>query len=130
MSPCRDIPRGVAGILILAKRFLFMLMLCILFDNRDITVDKVHGLHSLATDLSPKTMQWLIYIVFALLFALNFFLGSYGVTGRQVAALQLSAAATLMVYFLSKKKQGYFFYYFIVDGMMLLMVLLTTIASI
>ncbi len=120
----------VIGILIMAKRFLFMLMLCILFDNRDIAVDKVHGLHSLATDLSPKTMQYLIYAVFVALFALNFFLGRHGLTAKQVAALQLSAIINLLVYFFSTKKQGYLFYYFIVDGMMVLMVLLTTMASI
>ena len=118
------------GILGMAKRFLFMLMLCILFDNRDVAIDKVYGLHSLATDLSPRTMQWLIYTVFVLLFVLNFFLGKAGVTSRQVAALQLSALATLVIYFFSKRKQGYFFYYFIVDGMMVLMTVLTTIASI
>jgi 4-hydroxybenzoate polyprenyltransferase len=119
-----------SGILILAKRFLFMLMLCIIFDNRDVNVDKIHGLHSLATDLSPKTMRWLIGIVFALLFVLNFFLGRQAVSYRQVAALQLSALITLVIYFFSRKKQDYFFYYFIVDGMMVLMVLLTTVASI
>lgn len=121
---------SVQGILIMAKRFLFMLMLCILFDNRDVTIDKIHGLHSLATDMPPKMMQVLICSVFALLFVLNFFLGRYGVDARQVAALQLSAFITLIVYFFSRKKQGYFFYYFIVDGMMVLMALLTTIASI
>ncbi len=118
------------GILIMAKRFLFMLMLCIIFDNRDINVDKINGLHSLATDLSPKLMQWLISIVFVLLFTLNFFFGKHGVSSRQVMALQLSSLTTMVVYFLSRKKQGYFFYYFVVDGMMILMTLLTTIASI
>ena len=118
------------GILIMAKRFLFMLMLCIIFDNRDVAVDKVHGLHSLATDLQPKTMQWLITVVFASLFTLNFFLGRHGVDAKQVLALQVSALATLFVYFYSTKKRGYLFYYFIVDGMMALMAGLTTIASI
>ncbi len=121
---------STTGMLIMAKRFLFMLMLCILFDNRDINVDKVHGLHSLATDLSPKTMQWLIYAVFTLLFVLNFFLGKNGITAGQLMALQLSALTTLLVYYYSRRKQGYFFYYFIVDGMMVLMTLLTTVASI
>lgn len=121
---------SVMGILIMAKRFLFMLMLCIIFDNRDVAVDKVHGLHSLATDLPPKAMQWLITSVFISLFVLNFFLGRHGAGSRQVIALQLSALATLLVYFYSRKKRGYFFYYFMVDGMMVLMVLLTSIASI
>ena len=119
-----------AGLLIMAKRFLFMLMLCILFDNRDVTVDKVRGLSSLATDLSPKAMQWLTGVIFLLLFIINFLLGHHGITVRQVIALQLAAVINVVIYFLSTKKQGYFFYYFVVDGMMVLMTLLTTIASI
>ncbi len=118
------------GILILAKRFLFMVMLCIIFDNRDVAVDKVHGLHSLATDLPSKIMRALISTVFILLFTLNFFIGKNGIPAKQVLALQVSALATLGVYFYSRQKRGYFFYYFIVDGMMVLMVLLTSIASI
>ena len=118
------------GVLVMSKRFLFMLMLCILFDNRDVTVDKIHGLRSLATDLSPRLMEWLIFIVFGILFGINFLLGHHGITGRQVIALQLSAIINVWIYYLSRKKQGYFFYYFIVDGMMVLMTLLTTVASI
>lgn len=119
-----------AGLLLMAKRFLFMLMLCILFDNRDITVDKIRGLSSLATDLSPKAMRWLIAVVFSALFVINFMLGRHGLSGRVVLALQLSAFINVVIYFLSLKKQGYVFYYFVVDGMMVLMTLLTTVASI
>lgn len=118
------------AILILAKRFLFMLMLCIIFDNRDKSIDKINGLHSLATDLSPKLMQAIIFSIFILLFLLNLFFGVYGITGSQVAALQLSALSTLVVYLFSQKSRGYYFYYFVVDGMMILMTLLTTVASI
>ncbi len=124
------IPWSTLEILLLVKRFLFMLMLCIVFDNRDVKIDKINGLRSLATDLPPKMMQGLIFLVFILLFTLNFFLGKYGLDDGQVTALQLSSLATLLVYFFSLKKQGYFFYYFVVDGMMILMALLTTIASI
>jgi hypothetical protein len=119
-----------AGLLIMAKRFLFMLMLCIIFDNRDVAVDKIHGLSSLATDLSPKAMQWLIAVIFLMLFTINFLLGNHGITIRQVLALQIAAVINVIIYFLSTKKQGYIFYYFAVDGMMVLMTLLTTIASI
>jgi hypothetical protein len=119
-----------AGLLIMVKRFLFMLMLCILFDNRDVKVDKIHGLSSLATDLSPAAMQWLIFIIFSMLFVINFLLGHNGISAKQVAALQLAACINVVIYFLSRKKQGYFFYYFVVDGMMVLMTLLTTVASI
>lgn len=118
------------GLLLLLKRFLFMLMLCILFDNRDAAIDKIHGLSSLATDLSPAVMKWLIYGLFFLLFLLNFLLGQHGVTLKQRIALQLASIATLIVYFFSTKKQGYLFYYFLVDGMMFLSALLVTLASI
>jgi 4-hydroxybenzoate polyprenyltransferase len=126
----QGLPLSTLGLLILAKRFLFMLLLCIIFDSRDVNIDRVNGLHSLATDLSPKFIQRLIFIVFVCLFILNFYFGKHGVTSRQVIALQCSSLAALLVYFLSLKKQGYFFYYFIVDGMMILMTALTTIASI
>jgi len=119
-----------AGLLVMAKRFLFMLMLCLLFDNRDVTVDKIRGLSSLATHLSAMQVKWLIYIIFISLFVLNFFLGHYGITHRQVLALQLAAVINLVIYFYSLKEQHYFFYYFIVDGSMVLMTLLTTVASI
>ncbi len=118
------------GLMLMAKRFLFMLMLCILFDNRDVNIDKIRGLSSLATHLTPGQMRWLIYLIFALLFVLNFFLGHYGITRMQVMALQLAALINLAIYFFSLRKQGYFFYYFIVDGSMVLMTVLTTIASI
>jgi 4-hydroxybenzoate polyprenyltransferase len=126
----QGLPLSTLGLLILAKRFLFMLLLCIIFDNRDVNIDRINGLHSLATDLPPKVTQWLIFIVFACLFILNFYFGKYGVTNGEVVALQCSSVAALLIYFFSLKKQGYFFYYFIVDGMMILMTALTTIASI
>ena len=121
---------GAASIWWMIRRFLFMLMLCIIFDNRDIASDKIKGLHSLATDLHPAVMKWLIYFIFLLLFASNFLYNINGITVPQSVALQVAATATVIVYFFSKKKQGYFFYYFLVDGLMLLSALLTTVASI
>jgi len=120
----------VLGCLLIIKRFFFMLMLCILFDNRDAAVDKIRGLSSLATYLSPAVMKWLIYTLFLLLFILNFLLGHYGISLKQRIALQLASISTLIVYYYSIKKQGYFFYYFVVDGMMFLSALLVTLASI
>jgi hypothetical protein len=86
------------SLLIMAKRLLFMLMLCILFDNRDINIDKIHGFSSLATHLSSVQMKWLIYSIFVLLFILNFSLGHYGITAKQVAALQLAAFINLVIH--------------------------------
>ena len=119
-----------AELFIFTRRFLFMLMLCIIFDNRDKAVDKIRGLHSLATDLKPATLHVLISIIFALLFISNFFFRSYGISVSQSIALQLSTISLLVVYFYSLKKQGYLFYYFFVDGLMLFSALATYIAGI
>ncbi len=119
-----------ADFFIISRRFLFMLMLCIIFDNRDKELDKIRGLRSLATDLKPLTLRILIYLIFVLLFTSNFFFRNYGITLSQSIALQVSTVALLAVYFYSNKKQGYLFYYFFVDGMMLFSALATYIAGI
>jgi hypothetical protein len=119
-----------AEIFILTRRFLFMLILCIIFDNRDSAVDKIRGLRSLATDMSPATLQILIYAIFIVMFATNFLSTYFGMSSNQSIALQTSTIALLLVYFYSTKKQGYLFYYFLVDGMMLFSALTTWIASI
>ncbi len=115
---------------IFTRRFLFMLMLCIIFDSRDIAVDKIRGLRSLATDLSPKTLRYLIFMLFVTLFASNFLFYYFGVSIPETIALQLSTFALLITWYYSTKKQGYFFYYFIVDGLMLFSALATYIAAI
>lgn len=119
-----------AELFIISRRFLFMLMLCIIFDSRDKAVDKLRGLHSLATDLSPGIFRILVILIFFILFASNFLFRYYGVSLPQTIALQLSTVALLTAYCYSTKKQGYFFYYFFIDGLMLFSALATYVASI
>jgi len=117
-------------VFIFTRRFLFMLMLCIIFDNRDKAVDKIRGLHSLATVLKQGQMLLLIVVIFFVLFGTNFLSVSYGISMRQSIALQTSTIALLVVYFLSTRRQGYLFYYFVVDGLMLFSALTTFVAGI
>lgn len=119
-----------ADLFVISRRFLFMLMLCIIFDNRDKAIDKIRGLHSLATDLKPGMLKLLVYIIFAALFVSNFFYPDHHITFNQSIALQISTLALLSVYFYSAKMRGYLFYYFIVDGLMLFSALATYIAGI
>ena len=119
-----------ADLFVFTRRFLFMLMLCIIFDNRDKAVDKIRGLHSLATDLKPAHLRILIYLIFVILFTTNFLYAQYGITFSQSVALHMSTLALLAVYFYSVKKRGYLFYYFFVDGMMLFSAVATYIAGI
>jgi len=117
-------------LLVLSQRFIFMLILCILFDKRDAAIDKIKGLHSMATDMKPVTLKWFIYINFGLLFSINWILKSIGISLLQSLALQMAALAALLTYFSSLRNRGYIFYYFVVDGLMFLSALLTTLASI
>ncbi len=119
-----------ADLFIISRRFLFMLMLCIIFDNRDKDIDKIRGLHSLATVLKPAILKMVIYFIFALLFISNFLYQDYGLNFKQSIALQASTLALLFVYFYSTKKRSYLFYYFIVDGLMIFSALATYIAGI
>jgi hypothetical protein len=119
-----------ADLFIISRRFLFMLMLCIIFDNRDKAVDKIRGLHSLATVLKPAHLRVLVYLIFVILFSTNFLYRYYEITFSQSVALHISTLALLAVYFYSLKRQAYLFYYFFVDGMMLFSALATYIAGI
>lgn len=129
--PVAESDVSISSIIILfAARFSFMLMLCSIFDSRDIAVDKLHGLRSLATDVSAKRLKaimlttFLFYIIAGLLLRINF------TTQYQVLAFIITGIITLYVYYLSTKRRNYFFYYFLVDGLMLISSLLTFVASI
>ncbi|MFN8252610.1 MAG: hypothetical protein U0V75_12090 [Ferruginibacter sp.] len=119
-----------ALLLLFLIRFLFMLMLCIIFDARDTHIDKIRGLESLTTMFRPFTVRLIMVVLFAayittgIIYRLH-----YNETG-QIAALLLTGLAVAVTYFLSLKKQGYFFYYFWVDGLMLFSAAITFMVSI
>jgi branched-subunit amino acid transport protein len=116
--------------LLFTARFLFMLMLCIIFDSRDISVDKINSLRSLATDVSKKTLQFIMATVFTVYLCAGVLLRNHFHDTAQVIAFLITGLLTVIVYRLSLKKQGYFFYYFVVDGMMLFSAAATFVASI
>lgn len=116
--------------LLFSSRFLFVLMLCIIFDNRDEQVDKVRGLHSLATDIKPSMLRYIMFLLFIAYLVNGILLRTYFHEILQIAALLITGVLTLIVYVYSQRKQGYFFYYFLVDGLMLFSSLATYVASI
>ena len=117
-------------ILLYLNRFLFMLMLCILFDKRDMVTDQIRGLGSLATIVSEKNLNRMILVVFLLLLLSCFLLFQYQFEMRYFLALIITALGTLWAYAMSLKKRGYYFYYFIVDGMMLFSAVVSYLLSI
>ena len=115
---------------LLLNRFLFMLLLCVVFDNRDVAVDKIKGLHSIATGLKPASLKFLVVMLFILLAGSVYLLQYLGLNLTQAFALLISAIATGYIFYLSLQKRSYFFYYFFVDGMMLFSAIATYIAGI
>ncbi len=112
-------------------RFCFMLMLCILFDLRDMKIDKMHSLHSLATDVSKSSMRVIMLVVFIIYMLSGMFVRNYFHDVRQLVAFLFTGLLVWIVYRLSlTKERGYFFYYFLVDGLMLISAAATYIAAI
>jgi hypothetical protein len=112
------------------NRFIFMLLLCIIFDARDTNIDKIRGLQSLTTMLKPSTVKYLMAGLFVAYILNGIFFRVYYNQPVQIIPLLLTGAATAVVYFFAQKKQGYFFYYFLVDGLMLFSAITAYVASI
>jgi hypothetical protein len=112
-----------------AARFFFMLLLCIIFDMRDMAIDKIHTLHSLATDVSHRTLKIIIAIVFILYAFTGVWVRIYFKDNPQVIAFAITGIIVWIAYRFSFKKQGYFFYYFLVDGLMMVSAAATYIAA-
>ncbi len=121
---------NVSVTLLFSARFLFMLMLCIIFDSRDILVDKIHSLRSLATDVSRGALKMIMLVVFSLYLICGLFLRYYFDDIPQIIAFLVTGGITLLVYTMSLRKQGYFFYYFLVDGLMLFSAVASFVATI
>ncbi len=130
--PYSQTPTGnfITLVMLFNNRFLFMLMLCIIFDARDTKVDKIRGLQSLTTIIKPSTVQYIMFGIFAAYIINGIVLRIYYDEMMQIIALLVTGVVTAVVYFFSLKKQGYFFYYFLVDGLMLFSALATYVASI
>ena len=117
-------------ILLFNNRFLFMLMLCIIFDARDTDVDKIRGLQSLTTLVKPAIIRYIVAGIFVAYILNGIVLRAYYNEPVQIIALLVTGMVTAVVYFFSLQKQGYFFYYFLVDGLMLFSAMATYVASI
>jgi len=130
--PYKQVPSGnlITVVMLFNNRFLFMLMLCIIFDARDTNVDKIRGLQSLTTILKPSSVRKIMVIIFMVYIVNGIVLRLYYNEPVQIIALLVAGLATAIVYFLSRQKQGYLFYYFLVDGLMLFSAMTTYVASI
>jgi 4-hydroxybenzoate polyprenyltransferase len=111
-------------------RFFFMLMLCIIFDSRDMAIDKIRNMPSLATSVNKKSLSWImIFVLIGYLVSL-IWLNDFIKNDRYLFVLMSCGGLTFIIYLLAIKKRGYYFYYFLVDGLMLFSSLSIYIATI
>lgn len=105
---------------LILTRFLFLLMLCIIFDARDSKMDVLLKMDTSVSKINSKALSLLMCVVILVNGLLLSLFGIVFQSQSQVFVLMCSSAVAFLLYLLSFKKRGYFFYYFMVDGMMLL----------
>lgn len=106
--------------MLIVSRFLFLLMLCIIFDARDAKMDLLLKMDTSVSKNNSKLLSGLMFVIILANGLLLFLFGNVLQSQSQVFVLMCSSALAFLLYLLSFKKRGYFFYYFMVDGMMLL----------
>lgn len=106
------------------KRFVFMFVLCLVFDIRDIEIDRKENIKTIPVILGKKKSYCLAHITliaFVVLSVIQFyFFGSEGV----LIAMMFSAVITFFTIEATKKTNSDFIYLAGIDGMMLLQALL------
>ncbi len=115
--------------LIFAKRFVFIFVLCLLFDIRDINIDRKENIRTIPVAVGKKRAYLIVSLLLLLFLILSlvqyFYLPEAGI----FIAMLLSAVATFFIVELSKKFNSDFFYLAGIDGMMLLQAILVYLLS-
>ncbi|MEO8719747.1 MAG: UbiA family prenyltransferase [Ginsengibacter sp.] len=115
---------------IFIKRFIFIFILCLLFDMRDIEVDRSEKINTLAVVLGRKksyTLSYVLLFVFVLLSIAQYF---YLPQMEFLVAMLFSAVVTLITIVSTKKTNSDFIYLAGIDGMMLLQAILVFLFSV
>jgi len=116
--------------LIFLSRFCFMMVLCIIFDTRDQSVDILRFPGSLATVLNPGELRVLSYLLLVICLLADLALAWRLHSPAIAVASAFTVIITAWVYRMSDEGRGYYFYYFVVDGLMLVSTVSTFIATI
>jgi 4-hydroxybenzoate polyprenyltransferase len=111
-------------VFVFLKRFVFMFVLCLLFDIRDIEIDRTENIRTLPVILGKRKSYLVVYCLLILFVILSLLQVFYFGDERILIAMLLSAAATFFVVELTKKTNSDFVYLAGVDGMMLLQAML------
>ncbi|MEO6819511.1 MAG: UbiA family prenyltransferase [Ginsengibacter sp.] len=114
---------------IFVKRFVFMFILCLLFDIRDIEIDHSESINTLAVILEKKKSYVLAYALLILFVLLSIAQYIYIPQGGFLLAMMASSLATYIIIGITKKSNSDFIYLAGIDGMMLLQAILIYLFS-
>lgn len=110
------------------NRFLFMFVLCLLFDVRDIEVDRAQRIHTIPVMTGRERSYQIAYGALFLLAAGSLFRYATGGDPRIPAAMLLSVALTLLTVLATRRSNSDYLYLAGIDGMMLAQPLLVYLA--
>ncbi len=120
---------GPLFILIFAARFIFIFILCLMFDMRDVDIDSKENIKTIPLIAGRQKTRRIIYfllVLFVLVSLLQYFQNNNFI---QLNSMLISASATFFVVKISNREHSDFFYLACVDGMMLLQAMLVVIGS-
>lgn len=107
-------------LLVFVKRFLFMFILCLLFDLRDIEIDRNEKINTLPVMLGKRQSYNLSYALLILFLILSLVKYFYVSQLPFLMAMIISSIFTLLIIERTKKTNSDFIYLAGIDGMMLL----------
>ena len=116
-------------IFIFFKRFIFMMILCLLFDMRDIEIDRSQNIRTLAVLLGRKKSYFFAYLLTALFIIACILQYLYLPRPNFLLAMLISIFITAIIIELTKKSNSDYIYLAGVDGMMLLQSILIMLFS-
>lgn len=112
------------------QRFVFIFILCLAFDIRDIQSDTRENIHTVPVSLGEKKSYLLATVLLVVFLGISFYHFRITQHFMQFNAMLLSALATWFILEISKKQKSDLFFLAAVDGMMLLQPLLVAIGAI
>lgn len=121
---------GFSFQLIFVRRFIFIFVLCLLFDIRDTAIDRQEKISTLAVKLGIKRSYLLCYLLIVFFIALSVIQYLHLPDKAQLIAMLASAILTILTIEYSKKNNSDIVHLALIDGMMLLQALLVITGSI
>ncbi len=101
------------------QRLAFMLVLCLLFDLRDIDIDRSENINTIVVLLGKKKSYLLTYFFLIIFMLISAGLFMYSHNKNAFTAMAVSACITFSIIYLTKKIFNDLFYLLCVDGLML-----------